>query len=279
MINQEESKFIYDWAYVPEHLIDYVTSISGAEPYLFQHYLCYKKDGTLIFIGYPLGVTFNEKDGGQSGCCFEINETSHDISIIAQTIVKRGTRIIQQNSDSYYRLDLDNPVIPSKVNNMLRRASKEVSVKQSDKWQKMHETLVAEFLSTHQLSEESQHIFLKIPEYVSSSKSVSILNALNNEGNLIAFDVVDYGSRDYAFYMFNFASKEHYIPGASDLLLSQIIVSARLKGKRFVNLGLAIKKGIAFFKQKWGGIPFLNHEFILCETSQTGIIDALLGRL
>ena len=279
MINQKESKLIYDWAYVPEHLIDYVTSISGAESYLFQNYLCYKKDETLIFIGYPLGAEFDEQQMEQSLNVALKEIKPRIISIIAQTIVKRGTRIIQQNSDSYYRLDLDNPVIPSKVNNMLRRASKEVSVKQSDKWQKMHETLVAEFLSTHQLSEESQHIFLKIPEYVSSSKSVSILNALNNEGNLIAFDVADYGSRDCAFYMFNFASRKNYIPGASDLLLSEIIAIARKKGKKFINLGLAINKGVAFFKQKWGGIPFLNHEFILCETSQTGIIDALLGRL
>lgn len=279
MITQTESDNIYAYAYVPEHLVDYVTSVSDAEPYLFQCYLCYKKDEMLIFIGYPLGESFDEKKMETIIARASKAMKPSIVSLIAPTTVTMNDRINQKNSDSYYRLDLDNPVIPSKVNNMLRRASKEVSVKQSDKWQKMHETLVAEFLSTHQLSEESQHIFLKIPEYVSSSKSVSILNALNNEGNLIAFDVVDYGSRDYAFYMFNFASKEHYIPGASDLLLSQIIVSARLKGKRFVNLGLAIKKGIAFFKQKWGGIPFLNHEFVLYETSRAGIIDALLGRL
>lgn len=279
MISQEELKLIYDWACVPEHLIDYVTSISGAESYLFEHYLCYKKDETLIFIGYPLGVTFNEKKMEASLDVASKSMKPRMISLIAPKVAKRNARIIKQQSDTYYRLNLDNLAVPPKVHNMIRRASQEVSVEQSNKWQKMHETLVAEFLSTHQLSEEAQHIFLKIPEYVSSSKSVSILNALNNEGNLIAFDVVDYGSRDYAFYMFNFASKEHYIPGASDLLLSQIIVSARLKGKRFVNLGLAIKKGIAFFKQKWGGIPFLNHEFVLYETSRAGIIDALLGRL
>ncbi len=279
MISQEELKLIYDWACVPEHLIDYVTSISGAESYLFEHYLCYKKDETLIFIGYPLGVTFNEKKMEASLDVASKSMKPRMISLIAPKVAKRNARIIKQQSDTYYRLNLDNLAVPPKVHNMIRRASQEVSVEQSNKWQKMHETLVAEFLSTHQLSEESQHIFLKIPEYVSSSKSVSILNALNNEGNLIAFDVADYGSRDCAFYMFNFASRKNYIPGASDLLLSEIIAIARKKGKKFINLGLAINKGVAFFKQKWGGIPFLNHEFILCETSQTGIIDALLGRL
>jgi len=279
MITQTESDNIYAYAYIPEHLVDYVTSVSSAEPHLFQCYLCYKKDETLIFIGYPLGESFDEKQMETSIARATKAIKPRIVSLIAPTTVTMNDRIIQKNSDSYYRLDLSNLIISSKVRNMLRRASKEVSVEQSNKWQKMHETLVVEFLSTHQLSEESQHIFLKIPEYVSSSKSVSILNALNNEGNLIAFDVVDYGSRNYAFYMFNFASKEHYIPGASDLLLSQAIVSARLKGKRFANLGLAINKGITFFKQKWGGIPFLNHEFVLYETSQTGTIETLLGRL
>lgn len=279
MITQTESDNIYAYAYVPEHLVDYVTSVSDAEPYLFQCYLCYKKDEMLIFIGYPLGESFDEKKMETIIARASKAMKPSIVSLIAPTTVTMNDRINQKNSDFYYQLDLGNLIIPPKVHNMIRRASQEVSVEQSNKWQKMHETLVAEFLSTHQLSEEAKHIFLKIPEYVSSSKSVSILNALNNEGNLIAFDVVDYGSRDYAFYMFNFASKEHYIPGASDLLLSQIIVSARLKGKRFVNLGLAIKKGIAFFKQKWGGIPFLNHEFVLYETSRAGIIDALLGRL
>ncbi len=279
MISQEETNLIYDHAYVPEHLVEYVVAVSDAEPYLFHNYLCYKKDEVLIFIGYPLGVIFNEKKMEASLDAASKIMKPRTISLIAPTVEKMNARIIQKNSDFYYQLDLGNLIIPPKVHNMIHRASQEVSVEQSNKWQKIHETLVAEFLSTHQLSEEAQHIFLKIPEYVPSSKSVSILNALNNEGNLIAFDVVDYGSRDYAFYMFNFASKEHYIPGASDLLLSQIIVSARLKGKKFVNLGLAINKGVAFFKQKWGGIPFLNHEFVLYETSRTGIIDSLLGRL
>ena len=58
-----------------------------------------------------------------------------------------------------------------------------------------------------------------------------------------------------------------------------MIASARERGKRFVNLGLAINKGVTFFKQKWGGVPFLNHEFTLSETPKASIIKALLSRL
>ena len=54
---------------------------------------------------------------------------------------------------------------------------------------------------------------------------------------------------------------------------------AREQGKKFVNLGLSINKGVTFFKEKWGGEPFLNHEFILYDKSRAGIIDALFNRL
>ena len=75
MISKTDSKYIFNYAYVPEHLVDYVTSIAGAEPYLFEHYLCYKKNEKLIFIGYPLGVIFRrEADGGQPCRSIEIDE-------------------------------------------------------------------------------------------------------------------------------------------------------------------------------------------------------------
>jgi hypothetical protein len=279
MISKVDSKYIFNNAYVPEHLVDYVTSISDAEPYLFQHYACYKKNETLIFIGYPLGEAFDQKQMEASLEAASKALKPRIISLIAPTIEAKNARIIQQYSDAYYRLDLDDLVVPPKVFNMVRRASQEISVEQSNGWQDKHGALVAEFLATHRVSEESQYIFARIHEYVAASKSVYILNALDHKGKLIAFDIADYGSREYAFYMFNFASREYYVPGASDLLLSEMITIAREKGKRFVNLGLAINKGVTFFKQKWRGAPFLNHEFILYETSRADIISTLLDRL
>ena len=37
----------------------------------------------------------------------------------------------------------------------------------------------------------------------------------------------------------------------------------REQGKGVIHLGLGVNKGIRRFKEKWGGIPFLNYEF--CE--------------
>jgi hypothetical protein len=77
---------------------------------------------------------------------------------------------------------------------------------------------------------------------------------------LVAFSVGELGDGECAFYMFNFKSRDRYVPGASDLLLYRLRQDAADAGKVFVNLGLGINKGIAFFKTKWGGYPFLSYE-------------------
>ena len=279
MIDQSETEHIYTNAYVPEHLVDYVNAISRAEPFLFQHYLCYKKDETLIFIGYPLGVSFDQKQIEASLEAAAKALKPRIVALVAPIIGLSRVRPIQKSSDSYYRLDLDGFIPSLGVQSMVRRASRELSVETGKKWSKEHGALVTEFLSSHEVSEETEHIFNRMPEYMASSKTVLLLSARNHEGTLIALDVADYGSKDYAFYMFNFASREHYVPGASDLLLHELVTIAQQKGKRFINLGLAINKGITFFKQKWGGVPFLNHEFVLYKSSRAGIIESLLGRL
>jgi hypothetical protein len=279
MIDQSESEYIYTNAYVPEHLVDYVTAVSGAEPFLIQQYLCYKRDETLIFIGYPLGVRYDQRQMESNLDTAVTALKPRNVSLIAPTVSLRRVKILQRSSDAYYRLDLDGFIAPPGVQSMLRRATRELSVETGQGWSKEHGALITEFLASHEVSEETESIFTRIPEYMAAATTVLLLSARNHEGTLIAFDVADYGSEDYAFYMFNFASREHYVPGASDLLLHKMVTIAQEKGKRFINLCLAIKKGITFFKQKWGGTPFLNHEFILYETSQAGIIESLLGRL
>ena len=279
MINQRESEHIYLHAYVPEHLIDYVTSIAGAEPHLFQQFLCYKKNDTLTFVGYPLGETFDQKRM-ESSLGLAIKSLKPGIiSLIAPTTTTRRERTLQKGSDLYYRLELDAFSVSPGVQNMVRRAAQELSIETGKEWNEEHASLIAEFLATHEISEETRRIFARIPDYLATSKTTLLLDAHNLDGELVALDVADYGSKDYAFYMFNIISRKNYVPGASDLLLSKLIAIARSGGKRFVNLGLAVHDGIAFFKKKWGGLPFLNHEFALHETSRVSIIESLLGKL
>ena len=279
MISNTDAQYIFEHAYVPEHLVDYVTAISDAEPFLFEQYLCYTRDEALIFIGYPLGASFNQKQMEASLEAAAKTLKPRIVALVAPTIGLSRVKPIQKSSDSYFRLDLGGFIAPPGVQSMLRRASRELSVEAGKEWGKEHGALITEFLSSHEVSDETERIFTRIPEYMASTTTALLLSARNQKGELIALDVADFGSKDYAFYMFNFASREHYIPGASDLLLHELVTIAQQKGKRFINLGLAINAGITFFKQKWGGVSFLNHEFVLYETSRAGIIESLLGRL
>jgi hypothetical protein len=279
MIDQSESEQIYTNAYVPEHLADYVTAVSGAEPFLFEQFLCYKRDEALIFIGYPLGTSFNQRQMEASLEAAVNSMKPRIISLVTPSKDTHHNNIIQQSSDWYYRLELDGFVVPREVRAMIRRASREISIERGRNWSEEHDELIAEFLAKRQVSEETQYIFNRLPGYLASATTALLLSARNQRGELIALDVADYGSKDYAFYMFNFASREHYVPGASDLLLNELVTIAQQKGKRFINLGLAINAGVTFFKQKWGGLAFLNHEFVLYEKMRTGIIESILGRM
>ena len=116
--------------------------------------------------------------------------------------------------------------------------------------------MIAEFIESHDIGKDTQYIFDRIPAYVAASETAVVMNARDDEGKLIAFDVAEFAAKDYAFYMFNFASRKMHVPGVSDLLLNHLIQSAKERGKRFINLGLGINKGVAFFKDKMGKGPF-----------------------
>ena len=115
-------------------------------------------------------------------------------------------------------------------------------------------------------------LYLSMPAYIAQRETARIMDARDTNSELIAFDIADFGSRDYAFYMFNFRSRKHKIPGVSDLLLPWIVKQAQEGGKHYLNLGLGINPGVAFFKRKWGAEPFLKHNLLLQK-----ILSNLLG--
>lgn len=279
MIDQKEAEHIYLNAYVPEHLVDYVSSVSEAEPHVFQQFLCYTRNNTLIFVGYPLGESFdlNRMEITLNSTIKSLKPEA--VALIAPKINVRRERTVQKGSDLYYRLELNDFNASPGVRNMVRRAARELSVETGKGWSEEHTSLIGEFVGSRQVSEETRHIFGKIPDYLATSETAVLLSARNHEEKLVAFDVADFGSKDYLFYMFNFASRKHYVPGSSDLLFSELNAIARSGEKKYINMGLAIHEGIAFFKKKWGGLPFLNHEFVLYETSRKSIIETLLDRL
>ena len=55
MLKNSDIKHIHRYAYLPEHLPDYVRAVSGAEPFLHRNYLYFFNKKHLVFNGYPLG--------------------------------------------------------------------------------------------------------------------------------------------------------------------------------------------------------------------------------
>ncbi|GAB4535655.1 MAG: hypothetical protein Kow0063_20190 [Anaerolineae bacterium] len=278
MITPAQLACLKERAYVPEHLPGYVTAISGMEPFLFGDYLVYAGEGRMTLVGYPLSEEFDEdrmmEALEQATARFEPGV----VSLTAPLIPASMTGCVETSSDVYYRLDLTTLSLSQKLRNMLSRAGRAVSVSRGQVFGREHQRLVREFLETHRLDEATRFIFDRIHEYV-KSKTAWLFEARNARGELVAFDVAEFGASHYAFYMFNFRSEKRYVPGASDLLLSHVIEQARAEGKRYINLGLGINPGVTFFKTKWGGMPFLPHTACIQERKRASVWENILDSL
>jgi hypothetical protein len=279
MITADQLAYIEEFAYIPEHMIHYVTAVSEAEPFLFGDYLAYSRKDLLIFVGYPLKEPFEEKKMEKAFNEAKRRFKPREISLIAPKITSSIAGAMRTPSDYYYRLDLSTLSISQKLMNMLKRAGKDLVVERIRGLDKEHHQMVNEFFNTHRVDEPTQFIMKRIPEYLSSAPSVWVFNAREKDGALAAFDIAEFGARHYAIYMFNFTSRRHYIPGASDLLLFEVIKCAQEENKKFVNLGLGINTGVTFFKKKWGGIPLYPYAFFSYSLPGQKIQDSLLNKL
>lgn len=257
MITLSENRYITNHAHVPEHLPHYVSAISRTEPFLVGDFVVHVRESLLIFIGYPLNGPFNEAQFldalADTKACFK----PETVSLIAPTIPPVLQEYRPSASDAYYRIDLTRFSVSQKNRNMLARARQNLSVSIGG-FDREHKKLIDSFLRQKRFDQNTKFIFQHIKEYARCETAL-IFDARNQRGDLVAFDVAEFGARNYAFYMFNFRSPKHHVPGVSDLLLAQIIEHARETGQRYINLGLGINPGVAFFKKKWGAVPFLDY--------------------
>jgi hypothetical protein len=279
MITAVQEEYIEARAYLPEHVPAYVTAISQTEAFLFGDFLAYAKKGHLILIGYPLGEGFDEKrmEEALGEAVKRLNPES--VSLMAPSIPASLAGADHPPSDHYYRLDLSSVPIAQKLRNMLKRAGRELELGENTDFDEEHKAMVEAFLKSHAVDEATRFIFQRIDRYLASSKTASIFDARTGNGELVAFDIADFKPRDYALYMFNFSSQAPYVPGASDMLLSRLIERAITAGKKYLNLGLGINPGVAFFKEKWGGVAFLPHCFCLYHPTRRGLLEMILRRL
>ena len=279
MITSSQLSTLFEQAYIPEHVTDYVTAVSGAEPFLFGDFLAYRKEERLIFVGYPLGADFKEKQAKKALDEAVRRFKPARVALTAPCLPASIRPEKAPSFDQYYRLDLTDLSIPQKVRNMINRARRMLKVEKRKTLNTAHEELIHQFIKDHPVSQETQFIFERIPDYLSSAGTAWAFDARNKGGELVAFDVAEMGPKTYGFYMFNFTSRDRFVPGASDLLLWEIIQDAKSEGKRYLNLGLGINPGVTFFKEKWGGKPFVPHAFVDYAPAGEAQLDELLQKL
>ena len=277
MISPAEKDFIRKNAYIPEHLPDYAARVSGGEPFLAGDFLFYLSPDSLIFVGFPFQGKFEEEKMIKTLEGVLRKRSPARITLVAPSIpVRFGPA---KPSDCYYRLDLEGFRIPAKVKNTLKRACRELQVGKERELEPDHLRLISDFSSARPLEEGTRTILSRIPEYLVASPTAFVFSARTGGGHLAGLDIAEFAPTRYAFYMFNFRSREKTVPGTSDLLLAEIVRTAQELGKKAINLGLGISPGVAFFKKKWGGQPFLEHRSVTYRPSPTASLEGLLSKL
>ena len=274
MLTTEERRWLYRHAYLPEHIPDYVEPVSNAKAHLKNNYLFYIHRKHLSFIGFPLGDRPGDLPGAYDSVCRFFKPDT--VAVIAPEIWLPPGTYEKHSSDNYYRLNLPIESLNVDLAYMIRRAQKELHLT-SGAFGREHRKLVKSFLTAHKLTPEQRYVFKNIHHYLKRSKTTRLIEA-RKKGRLVGFTIVDMGSADYAFYMFNFRSTKEKIPGASDLLFNEMVKIAQSESKKAINLGLGIHPGIRRFKEKWGGAPFLTYSSAVVHRKPVGM-DNLTNKL
>lgn len=279
MLSKEDYAFLFEHSYIPEHLTAYVCSISAAEPFIHEGYLYYLKENHIIFVGYPLNKSFIKQEASEILRELIYRHKINSVALIAEVKLEIEGEIITESSDHYYLLDLSSLKIDAKLRNSIRRASRDLKIEMSNNITSEHRIIIDEYIKSKKFDSYTVYIFERIPKYIEDTKDAIVINARTKEGSLAGFNVLDLGSKNYAFYMFNFISRNKYIPGVSDLLMSKMIEIAMTEKREYINLGLGINEGVIFFKKKWGGRVFLDYkfEYKILSKSKTSLMRRFLS--
>ena len=278
MIGSKELEFILSRAYVPEHSPDLIGLVSGGEPFLFEDYFCCRADHGIIVIGYPLEREFDlhEFDAVLRKIIKKLNPAG--LSLIAPRIPPSfQNAVVEHETDQYYTLDLVSNAVPGYVKRIIDKAGRLGAVQSSNELTEAHHELAVEFIDRANPPARVRELMFRMWNYVGRSKYAAVMNVWHNNGKLAAFFVVDFAPKHFASYIIGCHSKLNYIPGASDLLMSELIKTGIDRNKRFIHLGIGVNSGIRSFKQKWGGLPTIPYE--LCEfvLERRSLADALMG--
>lgn len=283
MITPEDESYILERAYVPEHIVGLMTTLSKGEPFLMEEHLILIKDNWLIFVGYPLDQHF-----AMERCEKMVKQVLEKFRPESLRFIGPDIPLflldscIERETDRYYRLDIEQMEVKGSLRRAVEKASKGLIVEKAQVLSKEHDVLISELLKKETLRPRVKELYRAMPDFVFHSKKACVLNARSKEGRLSAFYVLELGAKKFTTYLLGAHSNKHYVPHASDLLFLHMIELTRELGKNEINLGLGVNEGIRRFKEKWGGVPFLNYE--ACEycpesVKTISMIRSLEGKL
>jgi len=283
MVSLDEEEWILSHAYIPEHIVSLMRLISKGEPFLIEDHLVIVKNKLIIFIGYPLDQSFSVENC--ENILRRVIERFKAESIrfigpeIPEFLLKAS---IERQSDKYYLLDLDQVKIKTSLLRLAQKMALEFSFEITNSYTKEHQALNSELFKRDLLTTRVKDLYKSMPDYVSHSKTTYILNVRNKQGKLSAYYILEVGAKKFNTYLLGVHSKRNYIPHASDFLFYKMIELTEKQGKKKIHLGLGVNEGIRRFKEKWGGIPFLNYEYCECYLGRDkplSLIKEIEGRL
>jgi len=274
MLTSDEKAYILDQAYVPEHCIRLMTHVSGGEPFLIDDFFICRKENWIILIGYPLADNFTPDQLEAVFAKVKKKFRPEFVSLVApQMPSSLAAACRETESDAYFTLQAQKPVIRSPLKRNLRKARQNLRVEFSSGMQDAHGELMHEFVGRTPLSERVQRLLFKMPEFVAGSDMALVLNTWDQANKLAAFYVVDFEAKRFSNYIMGCHSKENYVRGASDLLLFELINLSLEYDKLYLHLGLGVNAGIRRFKAKWGAVPTRRYEMGELVLKKPSILD------
>jgi hypothetical protein len=257
-----------------------MTQVSGGEPFLIDDFFICRKENWIILVGYPLEDNFTLDR--LEAILAKIKKNFHPdfISLIAPQMPSSAAATYRESqSDIYLTLEARDPVMRSPLKRNLKKARQNLKVELCSSMQGLHQELMHEFIARNRLPERVKRLFFKMPEFVVCSDKAHVLNAWDKNDKLAAFYVVDFEAKQFSNYIIGCYSRKNYVPGASDLLLFELIHLSRDYDKLYIHLGLGVNAGIRRFKEKWGGLPIRPYqmcELVLKKPSLFEMISSLL---
>ena len=274
MLTSDEKAYILDQAYVPEHCIRLMTHVSGGEPFLIDDFFICRKENRVILIGYPLADNFTPDQLEAVFAKVKKKFRPEFVSLVApQMPSSLAAACRETESDAYFTLQAQKPVIRSPLKRNLRKARQNLRVEFSSGMQDAHGELMHEFVGRTPLSERVQRLLFKMPEFVAGSDMALVLNTWDQANKLAAFYVVDLEAKRFSNYIMGCHSRKNYVRGASDLLLFELINLSLEYDKRYLHLGLGVNDGIRRFKAKWGAVPSRRYEMGELALKKPSILD------